>query len=433
MKNNKNIKNLFIVGCVLLGVGLLCVIGATVALLVSGGDIASYLNYKPNSDTIYTDITQETLDGGLAALILYPTGGALAIAGAIVLILALVGFQAARKASAPVVATEMPVAEVDHQAVEPSYIPVEPVAAEPAMIIPEAVVDVQPVAVEPDAAVAMPEVAVEPVVAEPTPVVAEPVVAEPTPVVAEPVVMPAPVAEVAPVETVVEARSVVEAQPVEPVAPVVKTVVEPVAEVAPVAPVAPIAPVAPVATVATVAPVAEPAYVAPLAHEHVSPVATEVEAASQPVVNALVPVYMPNDLVECEVCGTKNLPTYKFCYKCGNSLERVCQVCGTDVAPYMTFCPGCGTRLKAVVRRTKEPVPKTVNPQAVKPKHKDEEPVVKRPVGRPRKNPEDKKVVAPKKKAAKKTSKKVAKKATTKKTTKKAAAKTTKKTTKAAK
>lgn len=376
MKNNKNIKNLFIVGCVLLGVGLLCVIGATVALLVSGGDIASYLNYKPNSDTIYTDITQETLNGGLAALILYPTGGALAIAGAIVLILALVGFQAARKASAPVVATEMPVAEVDHQAVEPSYIPVEPVAAEPAMIIPEAVVDVQPVAVEPDAAVAMPEVAVEPVVAEPTPVVAEPVVAEP-------VVMPAPVAEVAPV--------------------------------------------------APVAPVAEPAYVAPLAHEHVSPVATEVEAAPQPVVNALVPVYMPNDLVECEVCGTKNLPTYKFCYKCGNSLERVCQVCGTDVAPYMTFCPGCGTRLKAVVRRTKEPVPKTVNPQAVNPKHKDEEPVVKRPVGRPRKNPEDKKVAAPKKKAAKKTTKKVAKKATAKKTTKKAAAKTTKKTTKAAK
>jgi membrane protease subunit (stomatin/prohibitin family) len=72
----------------------------------------------------------------------------------------------------------------------------------------------------------------------------------------------------------------------------------------------------------------------------VAPKPTAVPTTSAPSANAGV-------TIRCSSCGA-NVPSGRFCQRCGKSLSKPCATCGSDLAPDAKFCARCGA-LAAVV------------------------------------------------------------------------------------
>lgn len=54
-------------------------------------------------------------------------------------------------------------------------------------------------------------------------------------------------------------------------------------------------------------------------------------------------------MIICERCGVSNDISHKFCYECGNKLQKTpiaCPKCNTPVMENVRFCPQCGTQIR---------------------------------------------------------------------------------------
>ncbi len=66
--------------------------------------------------------------------------------------------------------------------------------------------------------------------------------------------------------------------------------------------------------------------------------------------------------MKCQICGTENPETAKFCNECGAKIERkeenriVCSGCGKDFSDNFAFCPFCGKKVEENTRNVDEEV-----------------------------------------------------------------------------
>ncbi len=58
-----------------------------------------------------------------------------------------------------------------------------------------------------------------------------------------------------------------------------------------------------------------------------------------------IPRQPVEDEGECPNCGVVTRPSDKFCYNCGEPLEKACPECGADVEPSDSFCANCGKKI----------------------------------------------------------------------------------------